>query len=83
MQQPQLTCYAAIAEVRTLTGAAACNQLLSEGWVLLEVYPLTTVGDMTPREPDGEQNQPQDTQRYVRRSLAKTYLGRSAAALPQ
>jgi hypothetical protein len=66
MQQPQVTTYADIAEVRTVTGAAACNQLLAEGWVLLGVYPLTTVAEMTPREADGEQ-QKQDIQRYVRR----------------
>jgi hypothetical protein len=48
MQQPQVTTYADIAEVRTVTGAAACNQLLAEGWVLLGVYPLTTVAEMTP-----------------------------------
>jgi hypothetical protein len=65
MQQPQLTTYADIAEVRTATGASTCNQLLSEGWVLLGVYPLTTVAEMTS---GGEQEkQPQDTQRYVRR----------------
>jgi hypothetical protein len=28
MQQPQLTTYADITEVRTVTGAATCNQLL-------------------------------------------------------
>jgi hypothetical protein len=66
MQQPQLTTYAEIAEVRAVTGAAACNQLLAEGWVLLGVYPITTVAEMTPREADGEQ-QKQDIQRYVRR----------------
>jgi hypothetical protein len=63
MQQPHLTTYADITEVRTVTGAAACNQLLAEGWVLLGIYPLTTVADMTP----GEEQQKQDTQRYVRR----------------
>ena len=69
MQQPQVTGSADIGEVRAVTGAAACNQLLSEGWVLLGIYPLTAVGEMVPREPDGEQQQkqPQDTQRYVRR----------------
>jgi hypothetical protein len=46
MQQPQVTTYADIAEVRTVTGAAACNQLLTDGWVLLGVYPLTTVAEM-------------------------------------
>jgi hypothetical protein len=40
MQQSQLTTYADIAEVRTVTGEAACNQLLAEGWVLLGVFPL-------------------------------------------
>jgi hypothetical protein len=67
MQQPQLTTYAEIAEVRTVTGAAACNQLLADGWVLLGVYPLTTVADMTPSGAEGGQQQKQDTQRYVRR----------------
>ena len=66
MQQSPVTTYADIAEVWTVTGAAACNQLLAEGWVLLGVYPLTTVAEMTPREADGER-QKQDIQRYVRR----------------
>jgi hypothetical protein len=66
MQQPHLTTYAEIAEVRTVTGAAACNQLLAEGWVLLGIYPLTTVAEMTPRNADGEQHK-QDIQLYVRR----------------
>jgi hypothetical protein len=63
MQQSQLTTYADIGEVRTMTGAAACNQLLAEGWVLLGIYPLTTVAEMTQ---EGEQKK-QDIQRYVRR----------------
>jgi hypothetical protein len=68
MQQAQLTGYVDIVEVRLETRAAACNQLLAEGWVLLGVYPLTTVAEMTPGDPRGEQRkQPQDTQRYVRR----------------
>ena len=50
MQQPLLTPYTDIAEVRTVPGASTCNQLLAEGWVLLGVYPLTTVGEMAPRE---------------------------------
>ena len=66
MQQPHLTTYADITEVRTVTGAAACNQLLADGWVLLGVYPLTTVAEMTSRNTDEEQ-QKQDIQRYVRR----------------
>ena len=69
MQQSHLTTYADISEVRTVTGAAACNQMLSEGWVLLGVYPLTTVAEMTERQPSEgqEQKQRQDIQRYVRR----------------
>jgi hypothetical protein len=66
MQQPPLTTYADIGEVRTTTGAATCNQLLAEGWVLLGVYPLTTVAEMNPRDTEGERRK-QDIQRYVRR----------------
>ena len=66
MQQSHLTTYADIAEVRTMTGAAACNQLLADGWMLLGVYPLTTIAEMTPAGTDGEQRK-QDIQRYVRR----------------
>jgi hypothetical protein len=67
MQQPQATTYPDIAEVRAVTGAAACNQLLAEGWMLLGVYPITTVAEMTPRDADGEQTKKEDIQRYVRR----------------
>jgi hypothetical protein len=66
MQQSPLTTYADIGEVRATTAAAACNQLLAAGWVLLGVYPLTTVAEMTPQDTDGEQRK-QDIQRYVRR----------------
>jgi hypothetical protein len=65
MQQPQPTTYADIIEVRAVTGAAACNQLLTEGWVLLGVYPLTTVADMEQQPAQGERKQ--DIQRYVQR----------------
>jgi hypothetical protein len=65
MQQPQVTTYADIAEVRAVTGAATCNQLLAEGWVLLGVYPLTTVQEMEHQPANGERKQ--DIQRYVRR----------------
>jgi hypothetical protein len=73
MQQPparEVTLYGDIGEVRMETRAAACNQLLAEGWVLLGVYPLTTLGEMAEGRSRGEQEQqkqPQDTQRYVRR----------------
>jgi hypothetical protein len=69
MQQPQGTGYADIAEVRTVTGAAACNQLLAAGWVLLGVLPLTTVAEMGARQPNEgkESKRIEDMQRYVRR----------------
>jgi hypothetical protein len=69
MQQPQLTTYADIGEVRTVTSVATCNQLLADGWVLLGIYPLTTVAEMTEGTPSNgqQQKQRQDTQRYVRR----------------
>ena len=65
MQQTQLTTYAEISEVRTVTGAAGCNQLLNDGWVLLGVYPLTTVADREQQPAQGERKQ--DIQRYVMR----------------
>jgi hypothetical protein len=68
MQQPHITSYADIGEVRTVTGAAACNQLLAEGWVLLGTYPLTTVADMEQQPANGGRKQ--DIQRYVRRLVA-------------
>jgi hypothetical protein len=69
MQQPQVTTYADITEVRTVTTATACNQLLAEGWVLLGVLPLTTVAEMGTRQAkeDKENKRIEDTQRYVRR----------------
>jgi hypothetical protein len=78
MQQPHGIGYADIAEVRTVTGAAACNQLLAQGWILLGVYPLTLVAEMTPggAGEDGEQRKRQDTQRYVRR-LVGYVVGRT------
>jgi hypothetical protein len=69
MQQPQVTTYADIAEVRTVSSAAASNQLLADGWVLLGVYPLTTVAEMgAGQSGDGQEHKRvEDTQRYVRR----------------
>jgi hypothetical protein len=67
MQQSPVTTYADITEVRTVSGAAACNQLLADGWVLLGVYPLTTVQEMEQQPVTEEQTKKQDTQRYVRR----------------
>jgi hypothetical protein len=69
MQQPHMTTYADIAEVRTVTGATACNQLLTDGWMLLGIYPLTTVAEMIQdgASENSEQRKRQDTQLYVRR----------------
>jgi hypothetical protein len=87
MQQPQRTADmphgtgdADIGEVRTVTGAAACNQLLAEGWVLLGVFPVTMIGEMGEGQPsDGQQRKRiEDTQRYVRR-LVGYVLGKRRA----
>jgi hypothetical protein len=72
MQQQQareMPVYADIGEVRTVTGAAACNQLLADGWVLLGVFPVTRIGEMAEGQPKDEQERKriEDTQRYVRR----------------
>jgi hypothetical protein len=69
MQQPQLTGYADIGEVRLETRAAVCNELLAQGWVLLGIYPLTTVAEMGAGQPGNgqERKRIEDTQRYVRR----------------
>jgi hypothetical protein len=60
---------ASLSREELLVLVAECNQLLADGWVLLGIYPLTTVGEMTEGESrNGQQRkQPQDTQRYVRR----------------
>jgi hypothetical protein len=82
MQQPHLIGHADMVEVRTVTSAAACNQLLADGWVLLGVYPLTTVAEMTSggaRE-NGEQRKCQDTQRYVRRLVGYVVARRRECA---
>jgi hypothetical protein len=67
MQQPQLTGYADIGEVRMEVQAASCNQLLADGWVLLGIYPLTRVGEMAQatRQNGQQQKQSQDPQRYI------------------
>jgi hypothetical protein len=64
MEQPLV-----FGEVRMETRASACNKLLADGWVLLGVVPLTTVGEMAEGQPgDGQQRKRiEDTQRYVRR----------------
>jgi hypothetical protein len=72
MQQPhvrEVTLYADISEVRMETRAAACNQLLAEGWVLLKVFPVTRTGEMGEGKTGNgqESKRIEDTQRYVRR----------------
>jgi hypothetical protein len=69
MHQQGMTTSPDFAEVRTVTTAAACNQLLAAGWVLLGVLPLTTVAEMGARQPNEEKESQriEDTQRYVRR----------------
>jgi hypothetical protein len=74
MQQPHLeevSVYADITEVRQETRVAECKKLLADGWVLLGVYPLTTVGQPAQRKPrKGQQeNKPQGTPRYVQRMV--------------
>jgi hypothetical protein len=64
MELPQVLVYADIGEVRMETRASEWNKLLREGWVLLGVYPLTTLADMAER---GSENKHQEGQRYVRR----------------
>jgi hypothetical protein len=74
MQQSQLTTYTDIGEVRIEAQAANCNQLLANGWILLGVYPFTSVREMVQGTADGSQKQ--DTQRYVRR-LVGYVVGRT------
>jgi hypothetical protein len=77
MQQPHLgdvTIYADIAEVRMETRTAECKKLLAAGWVLLGVYPLTTIGEEYGAA-RRKQKQAPDTQQHVRR-FAGYVLGR-------
>jgi hypothetical protein len=76
MELPQAIVYADIGEVRMESRAAECTKLLKEGWVLLGVYPLTTLGDMTEggsgkaggnKQQKSRQTRQQEGQRYVRR----------------
>jgi hypothetical protein len=72
MEQPHLvevSVYADITEVRMETRVAECKKLLADGWVLLGVYPLTTVREMEQQPANGQQAKKQDIQRYVRRMV--------------
>jgi hypothetical protein len=80
MQQTHLgevTIYADITEVRMETRVAECKKLLADGWVLLGVYPLTTVGEPAHGKSRRGQTEkePQDTQQHVRRFVGYV-LGR-------
>jgi hypothetical protein len=75
--------YADIVEVWTVAGAAACNQLLADGWVLLGIYPLTTVAEMTQQRTDGEQRN-QDIMSdgsFAKRPWSAVKLGRWAGVI--
>ena len=69
MQQQGMTTSPDFAEVRTVTTAAACNQLLADDWVLLGVLPLATGAEMGAGQlgEGKESKRIEDTQRYVRR----------------
>jgi hypothetical protein len=74
MQQPyqgEVTTYADITEVRQETRVAECKKLLADGWVLLGVYPLTTVGEPPQRKRQKEQadQEPENTQQRVLRMV--------------
>jgi hypothetical protein len=71
VQQPHVTVYADIGEVRMETRTANYKKLLAEGWVLLGAYPLTTVGeDAYGKSRRGQrEKQPQDTQPRVQRMV--------------
>ena len=63
--------YADITEVRQETRIAECKKLLADGWVLLGVYPLTTVGEPPQRKRRKEQadQEPENTQQRVLRMV--------------
>jgi hypothetical protein len=74
MQQPhmgEVIIYADITEVRQETRVAECKKLLENGWVLLGVYPLTTVRQPTQRKSRKGQTEqkPEDTQPRVHRMV--------------
>jgi hypothetical protein len=91
MELPQVIVYADIGEVRMETRASECTKLPKEGWVLLGVYPLTTLGDMTEgsrtseggakgnKQQESRQTRQQEGQRYVRR-LVGYVVGRKREA---
>ena len=54
MQEQPLLAFSDIAEVREVR-VTDCNRRLEEGWVLLGVHPITTVGDMAPEGSGSQQ----------------------------
>lgn len=70
MQAQTNTIFAEITEVKEVR-VAECNQLLKEGWVLLGIYPITTVADMSQSQPQPEEGSKRggDPFQYVRRRV--------------
>jgi hypothetical protein len=66
-----MTIYADITEVRQETRVAECKKLIANGWVLLGVYPLTTVGKPPQQKSRRGQTEqmPEDTQQRVLRMV--------------
>jgi hypothetical protein len=66
-----MTIYADITEVRQETRVAECKKLIANGWVLLGVYPLTTVGKPPQQKSRRRQTEqmPEDTQQRVLRMV--------------
>jgi hypothetical protein len=78
-----LLTYSDIVEVRALTRVREVNELLSEGWVLITVSAITSLGAMNEDIATSEGNQkpgkPMESTRYVRRSVGYV-VGRTRAS---
>jgi hypothetical protein len=65
--------YSDIGEIRAVTRVKEANQLLAQGWVLITVSPITSLGTMNEDVATSEGNQkpvdPKESMRYVRRSV--------------
>jgi hypothetical protein len=58
MRQPHgraMTIYADIGEVRMEVRVSDCNQMLADVWLLLGIYPLTTVAEMRDEDRKSQQ----------------------------
>jgi hypothetical protein len=78
-----LLTYSDIVEVRALTRVREVNELLSEGWVLITVSAITSLGsmneDVTTTEGNQKPGKPMESTRYVRRSVGYV-VGRPRAS---